>query len=1060
MNRQRPPFGDDRYLPFGTGLGWRPTLVFAAAFAIAYLLAAQLGLALLTKPEDVAVFWPAAGIAAGALIALGRQARLIVVLGVIAASIAANVMGDRSLWASVFKGFCNAGEALLVSWLIERWFGEPFTLTDLRRLFGFLAATVIATATSAVGGAATMSLLHTDAPFWDIWRAWFVSAGVGIVLIAPLLIEIGRLRRELPRRGEALEGVAALALMALASAYIMTRPAGSWITFSPSTAALPLLLWSAARCPPVFAIAGAFIASSAVICATTFGIGRFGDTAVPITERVLGAQLAVTTVTIFTLVLIALFSERRRHETELGDSCNRLQLALDAAELGVWSVDLKSGRFENDARDRRIHGHACEAPPMTLAEARSLVNPDDLPSLDAAFAASAHSGRSYKAEYRLLWSGGDCGPQRWVAVEGAVLRNAPGQPVQLLGVTRDITEDKLAAEKLQQSERASRKLLEALPAAVYVTDAAGRISYYNAAAVDMWGVEPELGKSRYCGSHRLYQPDGRPLRHEDCPMARALEEKKPIRGAEAVAERPDGVRIPFIPFPTPLFDASGALTGAINMLVDITERKAAEAALADRNAQLALAGQVALVGSFSYDIVSGRMQVSPGYVAIHDLPKGTVETRRSEWRMRVHPHDLPHLDARLEQTIAERRSEHYCDYRIVHSNGEIRWIELRSAISYDRDGAARRIVGANIDVTRHKQAEAAIEESEARLADALSAGQVMAFEWDAATGRSRRSDNAPLILGEEEAGVSGSRRNDFVSRVHADDRQSFKAHLLKLSPTSPTYIANFRFSCPDGRQVWLEETAKGEFDDAGRLLRIRGLTRDITERRELEEHKNVLIAELDHRVKNALTIVSVVASRTQETSSSMADFVAALDGRIRSMATTHELLSFRRWQGIPLAELVRRELAPYATAGNTEIRGPGDVLSAEASQAIAMVLHELATNAAKFGALSAAGGHVSVRWSVRRNGHVHPRLSILWQERGGPKVMPRTRSGYGTSVIRDLVPYELGGTVDLVYAREGVRCKLEIPTHWLSSRDQQGDPSAAPEPTPPRRSEGLTPPPR
>src|SRR4029453_16964088 len=162
--------------------------------------------------------------------------------------------------------------------------------------------------------------------------------------------------------------------------------------------------------------------------------------------------------------------------------------------------------------------------------------------------------------------------------------------------------------------------------------------------------------------------------------------------------------------------------------------------------------------------------------------------------------------------------------------------------------------------------------------------------------------------------------------------QSFKAHLKRLSPANPTYVANFRFSCPDGRQVWLEETGTGEFDDAGRLLRIRGLTRDITERKELEEHKNVLIAELDHRVKNALAIVSVVASRTQETSSSMADFVAALDGRIRSMATTHELLSFRRWQGIPLAELVRRELEPYATAGNTEIRGSDDVLSAEANQ--------------------------------------------------------------------------------------------------------------------------------
>ena len=167
----------------------------------------------------------------------------------------------------------------------------------------------------------------------------------------------------------------------------------------------------------------------------------------------------------------------------------------------------------------------------------------------------------------------------------------------------------------------------------------------------------------------------------------------------------------------------------------------------------------------------------------------------------------------------------------------------------------------------------------------------------------------------------------------------------------------------------------------------------------------------------------------------MSDFVTALDGRIKSMATTHELLSYRRWQGIPLAELVRRELAPYATAGNTSIDGSDNILSTEASQAVAMVLHELATNAAKFGALSATGGHVSVRWSNTRNGQAQGSLCVWWEESGGPDVAPEGRSSFGTSVIRDLIPYELGGTVDLVYARKGVCCKLEIPGHWLSNSD-------------------------
>ena len=125
----------------------------------------------------------------------------------------------------------------------------------------------------------------------------------------------------------------------------------------------------------------------------------------------------------------------------------------------------------------------------------------------------------------------------------------------------------------RDSELQLRQLLEALPAAVYTIDAEGRITFFNEAAADLWGCRPELGKSEWCGSWRLYWPDGRPMRHDECPMAVALKEGRPIRGAEAAAERPDGTRVPFLAYPTPLRDRSGALTGAVNTLIDITERK-------------------------------------------------------------------------------------------------------------------------------------------------------------------------------------------------------------------------------------------------------------------------------------------------------------------------------------------------------------------------------------------------------------------------------------------------------------------------------------------------------
>jgi PAS domain S-box-containing protein len=142
--------------------------------------------------------------------------------------------------------------------------------------------------------------------------------------------------------------------------------------------------------------------------------------------------------------------------------------------------------------------------------------------------------------------------------------------------TQDVTAEVAAKAKAADSETRFQQLLESLPAAIYTTDAEGRITYYNKAAVELSGREPELGTDKWCVTWRLYQPDGTLLPHDQCPMAVALKENKAIRGVEAVAERPDGTKVPFIPYPTPLRNARGELVGAVNMLVDISERKQAE----------------------------------------------------------------------------------------------------------------------------------------------------------------------------------------------------------------------------------------------------------------------------------------------------------------------------------------------------------------------------------------------------------------------------------------------------------------------------------------------------
>src|SRR6266852_9462010 len=272
------------------------------------------------------------------------------------------------------------------------------------------------------------------------------------------------------------------------------------------------------------------------------------------------------------------------------------------------------------------------------------------------------------------------------------------------------------------------------------------------------------------------------------------------------------------------------------------------------------------------------------------------------------------------------------------------------------------------EISERKKADVALQESEARLQEALTAGQVVAFTWEPGTGLSQRSENAPQLLGfQPKAGAHG-RVDDFLASVHPEDRASYAARIKGLCVEQPSYSTSFRFIRPDGHEVWLEETGKAEFDATSHYLRLKGLTRDITERKRAEERQRMLIRELDHRVKNVLASVATVAQRTREDSGSMDEFLEVFDRRIQSMANAHRLLSRNHWQGVSLADLVHKELAPCIGEGSASVEGPKVLLCPEATQSMAIVLHELVTNASKYGALTTKHGRISVRWGWQRDG--------------------------------------------------------------------------------------------
>jgi PAS domain S-box-containing protein len=230
----------------------------------------------------------------------------------------------------------------------------------------------------------------------------------------------------------------------------------------------------------------------------------------------------------------------------------------------------------------------------------------------------------------------------------------------------------------------------------------------------------------------------------------------------------------------------------------------------------------------------------------------------------------------------------------------------------------------------------------------------------------------------------------------------------------------------DGSSVDVSLTISPVRNAEGKIVGASKIVRDITTRKLAEAREAMLIAELDHRVKNILAQVAVVAKATRQGSSSVDEFLRSLDGRIQSMAAAHTLLSHSGWHGVGVDALVRDQLAPYATDTNITISGTDVTLAATEVQALTRVLHELATNAAKYGALSSPNGKVSVSWKRGTNGKA-TNLTFQWNELGGPPVPSKIQASYGTNLIRNLIAHELGGKTDLVFGTNGVNCKLEFP---------------------------------
>ena len=266
---------------------------------------------------------------------------------------------------------------------------------------------------------------------------------------------------------------------------------------------------------------------------------------------------------------------------------------------------------------------------------------------------------------------------------------------------------------------------------------------------------------------------------------------------------------------------------------------------------------------------------------------------------------------------------------------------------------------------------------------------------------------------------------DFYANLHPDDKEAtVAAYAAACDPEQRAfYDVEYRTVGKEDRVIrWVEAKGRGVFDANGKCVRVIGTAIDITKRKEAEERQDLLSREVDHRARNALAVVQSIVRLTH--ASSVDGYVAAVEGRIKALARAHALLSDSRWHGADLDALVAEELAPYRLieAEKVKISGPKVSLLPHMAQGLALALHEMATNAAKHGALSSMAGKVSVTWQAQPES-----LVLQWIETGGPRIVPPPARSFGLNVIRASIENQLGGKATFDWAPEGVRCTLSIP---------------------------------
>lgn len=398
------------------------------------------------------------------------------------------------------------------------------------------------------------------------------------------------------------------------------------------------------------------------------------------------------------------------------------------------------------------------------------------------------------------------------------------------------------------------------------------------------------------------------------------------------------------------------------------------------------------------------------------------ETDGEKWNEMFHPDDRERAWTVWRHSLRTGESYHI-EYRLRHRSGEYRWVLGRAQPVRGPAGEVVRWYGTCTDIHDLRTAQDVARRAEERYRLAFRATKDAIWDVDLATDELDWNEALQTAYGYEPE-TTRVTADWWLEHIHPDDRARVDASArAAIAGDSSEWSEEYRFRRADGSYAEVRDRAAIIRNENGHAVRMIGAMLDLTDWKKAEAHQRLLINELNHRVKNTLAIVQGIAHQTFKHDGAAAPAREAFEGRLAALAAAHDVLTDRSWAPVSLVKVIEDAIAPHGgRAGRFALEGPDVDLPAKAAVSLALAVHELSTNAVKYGALSRPGGRVAIGWTAERG-----RLRLVWSESGGPEVEEPSRRGFGTRMIERGLSSELDGSAVIEFRRDGLVCTIEAP---------------------------------